>query len=107
MQFVSCHNGKLHADKISAWAGPTTRTFSTGLAPLDNVLANGVFARGSVHELLTLPTHPLPFFVSLFLARASAIQKEMRPRMHADTQKNTEHRSDSPLSLYSETGPRV
>src|SRR4051812_10703259 len=85
MKLLTCHNGQLHAARSEFASIDANRrsSFTTGFAALDELLPNGAFARGAVHELLAIPSHPTPFFVALFMARSSMIQ----PQMDADERK--------------------
>ena len=81
MKVLTCHNGQLHAAHSECGSEfgefgvkASERSFVTGFVALDQVAPNGAFARGAVHELLAIPSHPSPFFVALFLAKASMIQ---------------------------------
>src|SRR3989442_13516246 len=80
MQFVSCHNGRLYLLKqreevalLGAAKGETgEKTFTTGLRLLDELLPNGVLARGAVHEVLADPREGTPLMFALLLAKAAA-----------------------------------
>ncbi|CAN5657558.1 hypothetical protein BH09PLA1_BH09PLA1_20890 [soil metagenome] len=80
MKVLTCHNGQLHAAHSEIGTSASSRSFVTGFSAFDELLPNGAFARGAVHELLAIPSHPSPFFVALFIARATMIQ----PQMNAD-----------------------
>jgi hypothetical protein len=83
MKVLTCHNGQLHAARSefgSDTPGVSRRSFVTGFDALDSIAPNGSFARGVVHELLSIASHPSPFFIALFLAKSAMIQ----PQMNAD-----------------------
>jgi hypothetical protein len=82
MKLLTCHNGQLHAahSELGMSTDATCKSFVTGFAALDEIAPAGAFARGAVHELLTIPSHPSPFFIALFLSKACMIQ----PQMNAD-----------------------
>ncbi|MBC8105339.1 MAG: hypothetical protein H7Z14_02020, partial [Anaerolineae bacterium] len=88
MKLLTCHNGQLHAahSELGSGAGAGQRSFVTGFSALDELLPNGAFARGAVHELLAIPSHPSPFFVALFIARASSLKTDS-PQRHIGTEK--------------------
>src|SRR5881396_3004329 len=80
MQLVSCHNGRLYllnkqeeVGVLGAGGGATgPKTFTTGLALLDELLPNGALARGAVHEVLADPREGTPMMFALLLAKAAA-----------------------------------
>jgi len=73
MQLLSCHQGRIFTTDFAANNG-STKSFTTGLCALDELLPRANFARGAVHELLALPSHPLPLFFALLLARSAMNQ---------------------------------
>jgi hypothetical protein len=72
MQWISCHEGRL-LTRADAQAGQPgrERAFRTGLDALDALAPGGAFARGAVHELLSMPMHGKSLFVAMVLARAA------------------------------------
>lgn len=80
MKLLTCHNGQLHAAHSEFVSIDANRqsSFVTGFPALDELLPNCAFARGAVHELLAIPSHPTPFFVALFIARAGMMNRELR-----------------------------
>jgi protein ImuA len=73
MQFISCHNGRIFADRgqcLSGTAG-ATKSFRTNLPLIDELLPANAFVRGAVHEILFQPCHKTPRFFALLLARAA------------------------------------
>jgi hypothetical protein len=91
MQLLSCHNGQLHAVNVAAWGGASKqKTFTTGLSALDELLPGGAFARGAVHELLVLPSHPPPLFAALLLARCAIQENHRFHRLHRLKNPNSE-----------------
>ena len=78
MRLISAHAGKLltlDSELSSAYARPG---FATGLKPLDNLLPDGLFARGAVHELLNEPQDPQALTFAMLLARSGVwgVEKE-------------------------------
>lgn len=73
MQWISCHEGRL-LTRADAQAGQPgrERAFRTGLDALDALAPGGAFARGAVHELLSMPSQGKPLFVAMLLARAAS-----------------------------------
>jgi protein ImuA len=80
MKLLTCHNGQLHAarSEFASFDANGRSSFTTGFVALDELLPNGAFARGAVHELLSIPSHPSPFFVALFIARAGMMNRGLR-----------------------------
>jgi len=74
MQLITCHSGriqKLLAGQIAASKG---KSFVTGLAELDEIAPNRVFARGAIHELLSPKGAPSALSFAMLLAKASQHQ---------------------------------
>ena len=86
MKVLTCHNGQLHAAQSEFGADTNQRAFVTGFDALDQIAPRGAFARGAVHELLAIPSHPSPFFVALFIARATLLKTDLAQR-HRGTEK--------------------
>ena len=89
MKVLTCHNGQLHAAHSEFGIDASShRSFVTGFEALDQIAPNAAFARGAVHELLAIPSHPSPFFVALFLARAALIRTDS-PQRHGGTERKS------------------
>jgi protein ImuA len=72
MQFVSCHNGQIFTtQQWQGAAGGAGRGFATGLAAIDELLPQRRLARGVIHEILAMPSHPTPRLFALLLAKAA------------------------------------
>ncbi len=71
MQLVSAHNGKLQT-LTRAEVKCADNAFTTGLAAIDAIAPNQSFARGSIHELLSKPSHDEPKLFAATLALAAA-----------------------------------
>lgn len=72
MQFISCHNGKIHKLEAAGLKASPERAFTTGLPSLDALLPGGCFARGAVHELLFDPVDGEPKFVAALMAQKAS-----------------------------------
>src|SRR5690349_15549606 len=76
MQLISCHDGKLlKVDSADLRSTAPERSFSTGLAAVDELLAGGVMARGVAHEVLWKGKREAgarPLFFAAWVARRAA-----------------------------------
>jgi hypothetical protein len=105
MKLLTCHNGQLHAARSEFASIDANRrsSFVTGFAALDELLPNGAFARGAVHELLAIPSHPSPFFIALMFARAAMEEKKFEPQINTDEhrlKRNTKLNFGKPASEF-------
>ena len=108
MKLLTCHNGQLHAARSEFASIDANRcsSFVTGFASLDELLPNGAFARGAVHELLSIPSHPSPFFVALFIARA-AMEGRKKNDVHKCSRMNTNEFNSNSCSFVSIRGQQT
>ena len=72
MRLISCHDGKLQYLDPQALSGAPERSFRTGLDAIDAIAPAGLFSRGAVHELLSLPQHGTPLFFAMILAASAS-----------------------------------
>src|SRR5436190_5645585 len=70
MKLISCQNGRILTSlKSDAEIHAPGKILATGFRELDDLLPNGGFERGAIHELLSSPQHGSARTFALFLSQ--------------------------------------